>query len=323
MIATFVHPISKRPLIPDPEGNLMYAGQEQSVLRHIDGCYNFTDFLEAHTQEQAHYDSHYHHSHKPETGVELTKEYLKNLWDGNSSFNLLYETVGDIQGKDILLLGNGTSVKEFSFVMEGGDVVYTDLSVEAALFGKKCFENSALHHEAVGRVQFHTVDALHMPFADESFDLIYGCAVVHHIQELHPFFAEVYRCLKNGGKCIFLDDAESKWWNVAKKTILRPLQIISHRRTGISPEDKLATERGGYGKEELRHILTMQKFSDLTHKRTMFFEHLIRRGMMKLLHESLGRALVPLGRFVDNRLLGPRFMKRNGLLLVWGAQKGR
>src|SRR5947209_9795605 len=46
-------------------------------------------------------------------------------------------------------------------------------------------------------------DAESLPFADESFDLILGHAVLHHLPDLHRPFDEFHRVLRPGGRIVF------------------------------------------------------------------------------------------------------------------------
>jgi ubiquinone/menaquinone biosynthesis C-methylase UbiE len=247
---------------------------------------------------------------------------LRRSWQENSTYQLLYDAVGDVQQQTILLLGNGDSLKELLFAFEDARVVYTDVSLEPVLSAKKQFRRLTTSQPVDDRIQFHAVDALHLPFADGTFDVIYGCAFVHHLQDLDALFTEVYRCLKDDGRCVFLDDAYSPLWQLAKATVLRPLQAFVHWRTGISPEDKLATQRGGYRREELESLLARHAFGTLTYRRSAFCEHLLRRGFKKLLTESMGRPFVPAGRWLDTHVLGHSWVDKHGFLLVWGYSKG-
>jgi SAM-dependent methyltransferase len=52
-------------------------------------------------------------------------------------------------------------------------------------------------------VQTEQVDAERLPFADESFDLVFGHAVLHHIPDLPRAFAEFERVLAPGGSVVF------------------------------------------------------------------------------------------------------------------------
>ncbi len=52
-------------------------------------------------------------------------------------------------------------------------------------------------------VQTAACDAEELPFADESFDLVLGHAVLHHIPHLDRAFAEFRRVLRPGGRVVF------------------------------------------------------------------------------------------------------------------------
>ena len=52
-------------------------------------------------------------------------------------------------------------------------------------------------------VQTARADAESLPFADESFDLVLGHAVLHHLPNLRRAFAEFHRVLRPGGRIVF------------------------------------------------------------------------------------------------------------------------
>jgi ubiquinone/menaquinone biosynthesis C-methylase UbiE len=52
-------------------------------------------------------------------------------------------------------------------------------------------------------VSTRTADAEELPFADDSFDLVFGHAVLHHIPDLQRAFAELARVLAPGGTIVF------------------------------------------------------------------------------------------------------------------------
>jgi ubiquinone/menaquinone biosynthesis C-methylase UbiE len=53
------------------------------------------------------------------------------------------------------------------------------------------------------RVRIETAEAEHLPFEDESFDLVFGHAVLHHVPDLARAFAEFHRVLQPGGILAF------------------------------------------------------------------------------------------------------------------------
>jgi SAM-dependent methyltransferase len=55
----------------------------------------------------------------------------------------------------------------------------------------------------IGPVQTLQADAESLPFADESFDLVIGHAILHHLPDLDRAFAEFRRVLRPGGRIVF------------------------------------------------------------------------------------------------------------------------
>jgi SAM-dependent methyltransferase len=53
------------------------------------------------------------------------------------------------------------------------------------------------------RVRAARADAESLPFPDESFDLVLGHAVLHHLPDLRRAFAEFFRVLRPGGRIVF------------------------------------------------------------------------------------------------------------------------
>ncbi|NEO84537.1 MAG: methyltransferase domain-containing protein [Spirulina sp. SIO3F2] len=60
----------------------------------------------------------------------------------------------------------------------------------------------AFEADLAGRVQFQVADALAMPFADESFDVVWSLESGEHMPDKRQFLAECYRVLKPGGLMI-------------------------------------------------------------------------------------------------------------------------
>ncbi len=65
-------------------------------------------------------------------------------------------------------------------------------------------ETLAANAKALGlRVQTQQANAERLPFADASFELVFGHAVLHHIPDLRRAFAEFARVLRPGGTLLF------------------------------------------------------------------------------------------------------------------------
>ena len=253
----FVDPKTKIELSTDDNGDMYYLkGNQRIKYKNYGGIYDFVSNNNL-TTERAHYDSRYTKAiSKHLTIKECYERWVDKTVPENA---ILLDSLGGLSGKKILLLGNGTSFKELYFLHLGAKIVYTDLSLEAVKFMKDLFSSSELKAKSENNIEFHAVDALYLPFPNASIDIIYGYAFVHHIENLDSFFCEVNRCLKKGGICRFLDDAYSPVWQFMKNSFLKPLQLYSHKKTGISPEDLKATRKGGFRKDEILKICSVVK----------------------------------------------------------------
>lgn len=288
------------------------------------GTYDFVHPQSSLAKEREHYDGEY----RKLSIKHLSLADIEGPWCSKllPEHRILLESMGDLSNKKVLLLGNGTSFKELYFAYLGADLVFTDLSVEAVNQIKIWFEASELNDRIKGTVEFHAVDALHLPFPENTFDIIYGYAFVHHIENLVEFLSEVNRCLKPGGLCRFLDDAYSPIWQWFKGGPFRKLQRYAHRKDGISPEDERATHRGGYREEEIREAKREVGFKDLLFIRVSFFLRLAKRGYGKLISwdehaMQRGVPLMKLAKLLDDILAKTKIMKKNMINLVWGFTK--
>lgn len=103
-----------------------------------------------------------------------------------------------------------------------------DLSAELLARAKCRIENQAV---------FISGDAEALPFRNESFDLVYGCSVLHHL-DLEEALREVRRVLRPGGRLVFSEP------NLLNPQVFlmfwcKPLKPFF----GISP-DEMALTRG-------------------------------------------------------------------------------
>ena len=318
--ARFVHPDTKAELRSDVRGNLFDPSRPGVIVfAPKEGCYDFASSPWEAAGDRDFYDLRYESlSGEPRR---LSVEELRAEWDAETGFQALLAAMGDVRGKKILLLGNGMSSKEFYFVAMGAKVVYTDLSISGVLRMKGLFSQSDLGKDCPKDIEFHAVDALRLPFADETFDVVYGCAFAHHLEDLNPFLAETRRCLAPGGKCLFFDDAYCRVWHFAKGTILRPLQMLAHARSGISPEDKRATRKGGYRRSEIEELMATHRFRSMIYRRTSFFEYILGRGSDKFFRRAKP-LLARTGRCLDKSLAGrTSFLSTQGIRLIWGFVK--
>jgi SAM-dependent methyltransferase len=98
-----------------------------------------------------------------------------------------------------LEIGAGTGYFTLNLLREGliGEATCTDISPGMLATLRANAQRLSLD------VQTEQVDAERLPFADHSFDLVLGHAVLHHIPDLDRAFAEFQRVLAPGGSVLF------------------------------------------------------------------------------------------------------------------------
>ena len=98
-----------------------------------------------------------------------------------------------------LEIGSGTGYFTLNLMRAGliGEATCSDIS-------PGMLETLAANAERLGlNVKTEPADAERLPFADESFDLVLGHAVLHHIPDLPRAFTEFERVLSPGGTILF------------------------------------------------------------------------------------------------------------------------
>ena len=273
----------------------------------------------ARKDEQAYYDEEYSGGASTDSGQPL--EALGERWQAPNDIlsRLVRRYVGDLRGKRVVLLGNGASQRELHFLVERpAALVLSDLSPEAVRAIEVRYSD-----QLVGQpITFAAIDAYDLPFPDDSVDVVYGFAFVHHLPELDGFFAEVSRVLAPNGRAVFMDDAYAPVWQRSKETWLRPLMRYTHRRQPISPEDMRFTMAGGFREDDLGRRIRAAG-GDPFFERQSFLYYFWTRAADRLFpsrwqhlrsQRHVGALLITL----DQRLSRFAVIRKNLIRLVWG-----
>ncbi|RLI77730.1 hypothetical protein DRP04_10980 [Archaeoglobales archaeon] len=112
-----------------------------------------------------------------------------------------YDFVRCYAQPDINILDYGCGTGELSFYLakNGARVVGIDISEEAIRQARiKCSQLN------LKNVDFLTMDAIHTEFSDNSFDIVCGISVLHHL-DIKKAYCELARILKPGGSAVFLE----------------------------------------------------------------------------------------------------------------------
>ncbi|MEX2107645.1 MAG: class I SAM-dependent methyltransferase [Solirubrobacterales bacterium] len=114
----------------------------------------------------------------------------------------LSKALGGLNGRsfgDGLEIGSGTGYFSLNLMQLGTieRLTATDISPGMLTTLSRTAEQLGLEAETVA------TEAEELPFEDESFDLVFGHAVLHHIPDLERAFAEFQRVLRPGGAIAF------------------------------------------------------------------------------------------------------------------------
>jgi ubiquinone/menaquinone biosynthesis C-methylase UbiE len=146
-----------------------------------------------------------------------------------------------------LEIGAGTGYFTLNLMLAGlvREAVATDIShgMLATL------SDSARSHGLIVRTV--RTEAERLPFPDESFDLVFGHAILHHLPDLDASFAEFERVLRPGGTVVFCGEpshygdrlaAVPKRAAMGVSPLWRALMGAGPRRNGHSPAAHTAEE---------------------------------------------------------------------------------
>ena len=106
---------------------------------------------------------------------------------------------GDWAGRDVLEVGCGIATDGLQFLRAGARYTGFDQSPVALELARRRFALEGL--EATDLVRSTAVT---LPFADESFDLVYSHGVIHHIADTEGVVAEFERVLRPGGSALVM-----------------------------------------------------------------------------------------------------------------------
>lgn len=117
-----------------------------------------------------------------------------------TSLGKLYEILEKhAKGKKVLEYGCGPGYNSFFLAEHARELIAIDISD----FAIKTAEQEAARKN-VHNATFLEMNAEDLRFEDESFDLVFGNSIIHHL-DLHKSYSEIKRVLKPGAKAVFYE----------------------------------------------------------------------------------------------------------------------
>ena len=111
------------------------------------------------------------------------------------------ESLGDIHGKRMLVYGCGGDNAALWLAARGATVDAIDISGRAVSIQQGTAKLAGLRLNAL------VMDGNKLEYPDETFDCVFGNAILHHL-DLERACAEIKRVLKPGGRAVFRDNLE-------------------------------------------------------------------------------------------------------------------
>jgi len=110
----------------------------------------------------------------------------------------LTSLAGNLEGKKMLDIGAGNGISTIAFALHGIQVTALEPDPSKTI-GAGAIRISAKKHKVEANVEVVEAWGESLPFADNTFDIVYGRQVMHHAHELSTFVSQGARVLRQGG----------------------------------------------------------------------------------------------------------------------------
>jgi SAM-dependent methyltransferase len=157
-----------------------------------------------------------------------------------------------------LEIGSGTGYFTLNLMQAGvvREAVCSDIS-------RGMLETLSANAQRLGLpVQTAIADAEALPFADESFDLVLGHAVLHHLPDLHQAFSEFARVLRPGGVLLFAGEPSRLGDRIAAVPKSAALRVAPLWRAALRARPAPAGHAdGGAENHQLESVVDVHAFA--------------------------------------------------------------
>lgn len=133
-------------------------------------------------------------------GEDLRRGYVKRFYSISPLQFTYYENLVNryCKGGDLLEYGCGKGYESFFWAKKGFNVVGIDISGEAIKRAKKFARERKIN------ANFYEMNAENLKFQNESFDVVFGLGILHHL-DLNRACREIARVLRKDGHAVFIE----------------------------------------------------------------------------------------------------------------------
>ncbi len=176
---------------------------------------------------------------------------LEDMFNRRRHLAVVEMPLRDLAGKNVLEIGPGAGGHSALFARHGAHVTALDITAERAratdakfrLLGDLAVECWAVQGDSEA-----------LPFADNSFDIVYSNGVLHHTADTERAIAEAYRVLKPGGRAIIMLYCKSSWHYWVNMWLC--VGVLQGKAWGDPDWLGKATEWGGKDRQTVRNPIT-------------------------------------------------------------------
>ncbi len=153
-----------------------------------------------------------------------TREHWEKFWQQRAEIEAVYST-GDrifdnlrqltsLAGRKVLEVGAGSGRDSFRLAAAGAAVYVLDYSTRSLAIVQNLNRTSPAPVHAI------QADALHIPMADNSLDIIFHQGLLEHFRDPLPLLREQYRVLKPGGWLLVDVPQRYHYYTLMKHTLM-------------------------------------------------------------------------------------------------------
>jgi SAM-dependent methyltransferase len=164
-------------------------------------------------------------------GPRTFARYLAPPADTPYPLEYCYHLLGDVRGRRVVDFGCGSGANTVLLANRGADVWGVDISADLIRLAER---RLAVNGRA-GGARFVVASAHDLPFPDGSVDVLFGIAILHHL-DLHLVSREVHRVLRPGGRAIFQEPVRNS------RAVRAIRALIPHRAPDVSPFERPLTD---------------------------------------------------------------------------------
>ncbi len=206
---------------------------------------------------------------------------LEDMFRFRGHMSTIEVPLESLRGLRVLEIGPGAGGHSALLAKYGAVMSSVDLTFDRARATNAKFQ---LMGDAAAGCQALQSDGENLPFADETFDLVYSNGVLHHSPDTQGAIDEAFRVLKPGGQAVIMLYCKSSWhywFNMVFCVGLLQGKLLTGRNWLGR-----ATEWGGKNKQTVENPITrcytasemrqlFRRFQQITLRKTDFYFYLI------------------------------------------------